>query len=69
MTFRQANPVWNPQNCEQPVASPIQEKKNMNAESETEKKTRILFGGAVFELTFAWWIGTVGIVTYIVGSA
>lgn len=41
----------------------------MNAESESERKTRILSGGVVFVLTFAWWIGTVGIVTYIVGNA
>ena len=41
----------------------------MNAENETEKKFRVLAGVAVFMLTIAWWIGTVGFVTYVVATA
>ena len=41
----------------------------MAIESKFEKNSRVLWGSIVFGLTFAWWIGTVGTVIYIVGSA
>ena len=37
-------------------------------ETESERKRRILFGWAFTIFTFAWWIGSVGSVTWVVAT-